>query len=559
MSTFLKLHKFIFTFVVVVFCTSCEGQNQDDIDQGLIGYWKLSDDVMDRSGNDLQTEARGEVRFEPADGSQKSGSAVFDGRDFWLEVDPNPALQLGSGDFSVASWIYTDGPMDDVPGDIISWYDPSSRKGFNFGLIDNATTTSHSNFRQVGFGIDDNHASGWIDYGRPGNALLAFGLAEYKGDLYAGTCEAGVEEMGHVYRYAGEDKWEDCGSPDSSNSVVALAVLNDGLYAGTGHYRVKGSSLPESENIRPGGRVFRYQSSKEWEDCGQLPSVETIGGMVVYKGKLYASSMYTPGFFRYEGGKEWVDCGTPDNKRVVALAVYDGYLYATSWDWGHVYRYDGESWEDCGQVGGEENTQTYAFAVYDGNLYVATWRSGRVFRFDGPNQWKDVGRLGEELEVMGMVVHNGRLIGGTLPLGEVYSYEGDTTWTRMDQLDKTPDVIYRRAWTMAEHDGKLFCSTLPSGKIYGFEAGKSVSSKEELPAGWQHVAAVKTADRLALYVNGELADERVIPDSISFDLDINAPLRIGFGTKDYFNGRMRELRLYNRAIRRGEIQTLMER
>src|SRR5690606_1463795 len=107
--------------------------------------------------------------------------------------------------------------------------------------------------------------------------------------------------------------------------------------------------------------------------------------------------------------------------------------------------------------------------------YVATWRSGRVFRFDGVNQWEDVGRLGEELEVMGMVVHNGQLLAGTLPLAEVYIYEGDTTWRRMDQLDRTPDVTYRRAWTMAEHDGKVFCSTLPSGNIYSYEAGKSVT------------------------------------------------------------------------------------
>src|SRR5690606_33002404 len=125
---------------------------------------------------------------------------------------------------------------------------------------------------------------------------------------------------------------------------------------------------------------------------------------------------------------EWLDCGTPDGKRVVNMGIHNGYLYATSWDWAHVYRYDGEKWEDCGQVGGEENTQTYAFAVYEDDLYVATWRSGRVFRFDGINQWKDVGRLGEELEVMGMVVHNGQLLAGTLPLAEVYIYEGDTTW-----------------------------------------------------------------------------------------------------------------------------------
>ena len=194
--------------------------------------------------------------------------------------------------------------------------------------------------------------------------------------------------------------------------------------------------------------------------------------------------------------------------------------------------------------------------MYEGKLYTATWASGRVYRFDGINQWTDVGRLGEELEVMGMLVHNGRLIAGTLPLAEVYSYEGDTTWLKIDQLDRTPDVKYRRAWTMAEHDGKLFCSTLPSGKIYGFEAGKSVMSPNEVPSGWQHVTAIKTADRLKLYINGKLVNETKISASTKFNLNSESPIKIGFGPSDYFNGRMKELRLYNRALNDQEIKEL---
>ena len=46
---------------------------------------------------------------------------------------------------------------------------------------------------------------------------------------------------------------------------------------------------------------------------------------------------------------------------------------------------------------------------------------------------------------------NGRLLAGTLPLAEVYQYAGGTEWRLMKRLDHTPDVTYRRAWTMAEH------------------------------------------------------------------------------------------------------------
>ena len=561
--SFLNLRSLILVFITIWACFPCYAQTKKtdkiDLKQGLLGYWKLSGDVKDKSDNNLNTVMHGPVQLNTqGPGGEKNSAAGFDGRSAWLEVPVNSKTQLGDGDFSISTWMYTEEALDDVPGDIISQYDPSARRGFHLSLKSNAVTTNPANSRQLNFGIDNNISSKWVDYGRPGNALLAFGMAEFKGNLYAATCETGVNERGHVYRYSGKDSWIDCGFLDSSNSVVALAVLNNELYAGTGHYKVGGSSLPESENRTSGGRVFRYVAPNKWVDCGQIPEVTTIGGMIVFKGKLYASSMYSPAaLYRYEGEKKWVKCSVPEGKRVVNMAVYDGYLYATSWDLGHVYRYDGNSWTDCGQVGDEViNTQTYCFAVYEGKLYVATWASGRVYRFDGLNQWTDVGRLGNELEVMGMLVHNGRLIAGTLPLAEVYSYEGDTTWLRMDQLDKTPEVKYRRAWTMAEHEGKVFCSTLPSGKIYGYEGGKSVMSPGEVPSGWQHVAAIKTNDRLKLFINGKLVSETKVPVSTKFNLDNQVPIKIGFGSNDYFNGRLRELRVYNRALSNLEITEL---
>ncbi len=532
--------------------SSCSVKNGDNGDS-LSGHWPLSENAEDVSGNQLPTRAHGALSFEGS--GDKAG--VFDGRSAWLEVATGKERQIGQDDFSVAAWIHTEAAMDDFPGDIISQYDLSNRKGFHLSLKSNASPTSQSSYRQLTFGIDDGKAGSWTDEGRPGTALMAFAMAEHKGELYAGVCQPGANETGKVFKYAGKDNWTDCGAPDKSNSVTALAVMDGELYAATGHYRVAGSSLAESENTTPGGRVFRYEAPGQWTEIGQLPGVACIGGLVVYKGKLYASSMYAPsGFFRYDGDNKWTKLTNPENIRVVNMAVYNGYLYATSWDHGHVYRYDGNSWEDCGLVG--DNTQNYAFNIYEGNLYSATWPSGRVFRFDGINKWTDVGRLGSELEVMAMMTYNGQMLGGTLPLAEVYAYEGDTLWTRMDQLDRTPDVKYRRAWTMSEHDGKVFCSTLPSGKIFSYESGKSISAKESLQPGWQHVAAVKTGTALKLYINGALAGEKSVPASMKFDLGTDAPLRIGFGANDYFNGKLRDVRFYKRALKTEEIQKLTE-
>src|SRR5262249_46188926 len=137
-------------------------------------------------------------------------------------------------------------------------------------------------------------------------AVYVMAMAVHAGRLFVGTCEPGKGEAGHVYRYEGGTRWADCGSPDRSNAVTSLAAHGGKLYAGTGRYRLAGSSLPESPNTTLGGRLFRYEGDGKWAECGRLPGVEAVGGMAVYRGDLYATSLYRPaGFFRYNGGREW--------------------------------------------------------------------------------------------------------------------------------------------------------------------------------------------------------------------------------------------------------------
>jgi dienelactone hydrolase len=493
-------------------------------------------------------------------------AASWPGTDEPLQIPAGQAPRLGTGDFSLAMWLRSDEVADRLPGDLISQYDPGTGRGFHLTLKSQpGATTNQANWRHLQFGIDDNRATEWIDCGRPGNALLAFALAVHDGNLYAGTCEPGREERGKVYRYAGPGRWIDCGAPDGSNSVTAFAVYEGALYAGTGKYRVAGSALAESENLTPGGRVFRLEGGDRWIDCGQLPETEAVGGLVVFRGKLHASSLYKPaGFFRYEGEGRWTSLPVPVGadtqtgetvpKRVEALTVHEGYLYASSYDGGHVHRYDGTTWTDCGRLG--ENTQTYSFVRHEGALLVGTWPSGRVYRFEDLDRWTDLGRLGEEREVMGMLVHNGRLMAGSLPLAQVYAYQGGDRWQLMARLDHTPDVTYRRAWTMAEHDGQVFCSTLPSGKVFSFAAGLQTQWGQSLPGGWQHVAAVKAAGRLTLYVKGERVSQSPPLEGPEYDLSSEAPLRIGSGTNGPLNGPLSDIRIYRRALGQAEIGAL---
>ena len=278
---------------------------------------------------------------------------------------------------------------------------------------------------------------------------------------------------------------------------------------------------------------------------------------MVYRNRLYFSALYSPGLFRYDGGTKWTNCGTFEGKRVESLAVYNGAIYATGFDEAGVYRYDGDGWEHLGIVG--KNTQTYGFAVYRGDLHVSSWPTGSVFRMDESGEktkWEFVGRLGMEKESMPLAVYNGMMYSGTLPLGEVFRFDGGKKWTSLGRIDTTPNVRYRRAWSMAVYRGRLFAGVLPSGRVKSIEAGKSVTSDVELPSGWVHLAAVRGTDRLKLYIDGKKVAESTRFKASQFDLANRVPLAVGRGQHDHFNGSMSDVRFYRRALSDADVKQI---
>lgn len=534
-------------------------------DESLVGHWELAGDVNDSSGHGNHGENHGVDLSASGHDGKPNTAGEFDGRGGFILVPSSRSLRLGADDFSITVRIHTDANVDDAIGDIVSKYDPETRRGFTLDVKRNAgVVSSQSNDRNVHFGIDRGVIDpGWTDNGRPGDAVMVWGLAVYQDELFAGTFETHAGGSGHVHRYAGGSEWIDCGAPDSSNSVMSLAVHDGKLYAGTGRYKPAGSALPDSPNRNEGGRVFRYEGAHRWVDCGRLggepgPYAEYIHDSVqslqVFQGKLYAIPAYTQGLFRYEGGTTWTDCGSPGS-RILSMAAFRGDLYLLQNGNGTVVRYEGGAgwsrWTLCGELPGVE--QPYAFAVYEGRLHVSTWPEARVFRYEQDNEWTDVGRLGQELEVMGMAVYNGKLYAGTLPLSEVYRYDGDAAWTLTGRLDTTPDVTYRRAWSTAVFDGRLFAGTLPSGHVYSLEAGRSATYDRELEHGWRTLAAVRRGSTLRLYIDGRPVSTSSSFDPGDYDISNDRPLKIGFGAHDYFHGRISDLRLYRRALTDGEI------
>ncbi|MBT4724486.1 MAG: hypothetical protein HN617_11320 [Planctomycetaceae bacterium] len=546
-------------FIMIVsaaFLTLETGATSVWAQSGLIAHWELTQNGNDKSGNGHHL-----VNHNVGFAGSKSGH--FNGVDSWLELPPSNVPNLWKSGMTISAWIKTEQRLQDVIGDVLSCYDLTTHTGVNLSIMNYAgVTNAQSNHRNVFFGLDDGSGiPAWKNCGRPGNSQYVRSLVVFAGDLYAATWEPAKEDRGHVYRYAGKQKWVDCGAPSTANCIAAMAVYNGRLYVGSELYSGGGSSLPLSENQNPGGAVYRYEGSGKWTSMGRIADVRSVSALTVFDGKLYAGTgstgawrdtPRTRGMYRFDGVDKWVDCGCPD-RRVVHLGVHNGHLYGLSYDDGGFFQYEGgKDWKRLGPI--PKTTQAYSMMVYQGAVHVGTWPTGSVYRLDGSQQWTFRGQLGEEKEVMGISVYNGQLFAGTLPFADVYRYQGGTNWTTTGRLDNTADVKYRRAWSMAVFDGKLYCGVLPSGKVLSLEVGKSVTHDRALPSGWQHLTAVRRESQLQLFINGKLVSSGSEFDKSRFQKPSGAALRIGFGQHDYFNGQIKDVRIYDRALDAREIR-----
>jgi hypothetical protein len=157
---------------------------------------------------------------------------------------------------------------------------------------------------------------------------------------------------------------------------------------------------------------------------------------------------------------------------------------------------------------------------------------------------------------MPLLVYNGKMYGGTLPQAEIYRYDGPNSWLKIGKVDHTPDVKYRRAWSMAVYKGRLFIGALPSGRVLSMEAGRNATYDTALPTGWHHVAAVRDADHLQLYVDGKMVSRSATLKAEDFDLTNDRPLQIGMGAQDHFRGNLADVRLYRGALSPEDVMKL---
>ena len=169
-------------------------------------------------------------------------------------------------------------------------------------------------------------------------------LAVHDGALYAGTYEGEARArpgtsirlcrrhgMGRLRRARRLQRRERAGR-----------IYSGDLYAAVSCYRAQGSSL--AEFAKPSYRaaaVYRYAGGTEWVDCGQLGDAEDVFGLAVYNGELYGSAMYSAeGCSGTRAARPGCRAAIPA-RGLRCLGVFQGGLYATGYDVGGVFRYEG--------------------------------------------------------------------------------------------------------------------------------------------------------------------------------------------------------------------------
>jgi hypothetical protein len=538
---------------------------------GLIARWTFTTDSAEPVGAPLQVRNYG-VRFREPGPRPGLSAARFDGRGSFLEVTDHPALHCGTHGFTIACWIDTDAEDGDVVGDLVGKFDPDTRRGFHLGILTSTgmTSTAQPNYRNLHFGIDGGSTPRWNDCGRPGYAVLVAALKVADGALYASTLETGATERGRLWRYAGDQRWVDLGNPVGCNVVHSVAQFDGALYCGLGRFMGEGSALGSLPNRTPGGQIYRATPDGRWTYCGHpgaedatpedMPTVGYASGkaddafaLTVYRGRLYGVSNHRRGAFVYEGGERWTYVG-PD-LRILSLAIHQGNLYALI-NGGPVYRYEGgSSWAFCGCPPG--STQTYGAVTSDGHLYVGTWPEGDVHRYEGGERWTTLERVGYEREIMAMALYNGKVYVGSLPMANLWRMDAER-FRFLATLDSAPAPL-RRVWAMAIYQGRLFAGTLPSGRVCAMEAGTVTTWDHAFPPGWRHVAAVRDAEALRLYVDGVAVAASCASGAPELDVTTGRPLTIGFGANDFFRGRLGDLRLYDHPLGAPEVAALAAR
>jgi hypothetical protein len=193
----------------------------------------------------------------------------------------------------------------------------------------------------------------------------------------------------------------------------------------------------------------------------------------------------------------------------------------------------------------EKNEETAADITGDG--HTATVEGAK---------WTEHGRYGGAMEFK---ASEGDAL--KIPASEELDFDEEFTleaWVRPSGEDNHHAPLIDKQ-EGSGHGYLLYEGGSVSDRPYGAanEEQEFIHAEEPLPANtWSHVALTFSGNRIYLYVNGELVDNGGAAPTVTSE----GELEIGGSTDtaDYFDGRIDEVRIYNRALEPAEVDADME-
>ena len=308
---------------------------------GLVGYWPLQGDCQDHSGAGRHGINHG-VELETAQFNGRDSFIEVPAAGLNLGTNDFTISAW------VHTEEYFDDVIGDVVSQYdaarrkgLNLYIRASAGGYNsqgddrhvyFG-IDNA---------QLGPWEDCGRPSATSNY-------VSNSMTVFDGQLYVGITDAEKkEDWAHVFRYQGGTSWEDCGrvTDREAHGAGPMIVHDDNLYVATWNYDwTRVAAPPGVKTVYDVDfcHVYRYAGDQQWIDCGQPGQSKRLFGIASYKGSLYVvgDDMTCQ---RYQGGTQWERVGS-FIRYGHPMGIHDGRLFVGLHNPASVQAYDGTSLE----------------------------------------------------------------------------------------------------------------------------------------------------------------------------------------------------------------------
>jgi uncharacterized protein (TIGR03437 family) len=216
-------------------------------------------------------------------------------------------------------------------------------------------------------------------------------------------------------------------------------------------------------------------AESHWKTIG--PTGGTIQSLLIHDGKIFVGTrdiymgqqfgLAAGGgiFVSKDNGQSWKSTTGMRGYRVLAMAAFNGVLYASATghgSWICISLDGGETWEYSNNTNdfGLSTAAVSSFAVSNGRLYATASNQGVLRLSDNPYVWEKLGTTGlTNLALTSITAHGGNLFVSTDGDGVFTSADGDN-WTPVNT-----GLTHSRIYTLASDGARLY-----AGTVYGTTA-----------------------------------------------------------------------------------------